>query len=270
VVVLAYSCGISIALGLKWEDMIFPVFELGLGEGEFFSGIYEKYVDDEVDDYKRYYTQFLFTSYVVVVKLLVLNLLIAVMSETAINMLGKTFKYRQRIIEASTIMFIERRLMTWRYYIDSFLWLFSCKKYNTHTECPCCHEHEHPWTGWMVQRTGKPGRHLCKSIKFDKELAVELSRNYTFNVLDTVAAWVENDDVEESNFEEVAEKFEKEVHKCNDLLKVENRLWVMQQQLHHRILNSEADESKLPIDRKLVTSKEQSGRGRKQEIVYCY
>jgi len=247
VILLAFSCAVSIVLGSEWNNAIFPVFELGVGSGDFFSDFRDENLDDELDPYKRYYTYFLFIAYVVIMILLMLNLLIAVMSETAINMLGETFEYRQRIMRASTIMLVERRRMTLRYYIDKFLYLFSCEKYSTGQETGCCifpaedpWNHEHPWTGFLYQRTGLPGWEICKSINFENELANELSRSYTFNVLDPRDAPVEKDDVivEDNNFEDVAVKFEKEIDKCNDLLKVKERVRVIQERLHHRILDT--------------------------------
>jgi len=174
------------------------IFELGVGTGEFYFQEYDKHIHEEkeggVGEYKRYFTFILFGLYILIMVLVMLNLLIAVMSETAINMLGETFDLRQRMMGASSIMMVERRLVTIRYYVDEFLYLFACEKFKTHEEwevwrgtqrkrlcCTCPPEdpvnHEHPWTEFMYHRTGVPGREFCKSIKFEKEIADDIKLN---------------------------------------------------------------------------------------------
>jgi len=113
------------------------IFELGVGTGEFYFNEYDKHhgeEDGEGDRVNWYFTYILFACYILIMVLVMLNLLIAVMSETAINMLGETFDLRQRMMGASSILMVERRLVTLRYYLDGFLYLFACEKFKTHEE----------------------------------------------------------------------------------------------------------------------------------------
>jgi len=258
VILLSFSCALSLVWDVPWLSVMFPVFELGIGNGDFFMDFKDENIDDELDEWKKYLTYFLFIGWILIMIMLMLNLLIAVMSETAINMLGETFEYRQRIMGASTILMVERRLITLRYYLDAFLYLFAREKFETHEEweerrehgcCICPPEdpdhHEHPWTGFIFQRTGVPGIGLCNSIQFEEALADELSRNFTFNVLDPIKSPQEKDDVivEDSSLEKVALMFEEELENCDDITRLEKRVRAIQERLMQRMRNQKNDSS---------------------------
>jgi len=89
----------------------------------------------------------------------------------------------------------------------------------------------------MYERTGIPGRELCKSIKFEEEIANDLTLNYIFNVLDPVSDPEERDDdiLEETSLEKAANLLEKEIDRCYDVGEAQKRVRVIEDHLFSRM-----------------------------------
>lgn len=90
----------------------------------------------------------------------------------------------------------------------------------------------------MYERTGIPGRELCKSITFDEEVEEDLKLNYIFNVLDPISDPEEIDDdvvIEESRLAKAANLLEKEIDNCDDLIEAQKRVRVIEDRLFGRM-----------------------------------
>jgi len=98
-----------------WVSVIWLIYELSVGTGEFLKDEMD-FIDNEsfVDPYRRALILVTYVVYITLMLLVLMNLLIAVMSQTA-DALSSEMQFREKRLKLSSISLITRRLYsTWR------------------------------------------------------------------------------------------------------------------------------------------------------------
>jgi len=95
----------------KWVTAFYLTYELTVGTGEWFKDNMDSQVDnpEHTDQFQRWLTYVLYIIYISITLVILMNLLIAVMSETAIS-LAKQMHNRELSLKLSSVSLVSRRL----------------------------------------------------------------------------------------------------------------------------------------------------------------
>merc|ERR1719319_337660 len=173
----------------EWGNLIYAVLEITKGTGEFY------FDDDAVFNpgngigFAKWITYGFYALYMITMILVMLNLLIAVMSETAMSILSDTFENRKRLMGCSAVLMMERRVTVVQYWLGECLYCFSgcCGKKWSFLPQKSKYKYRHPLLRGLYKRTGQPGAALLDMLSFQSEdLQEELKRSYTVSVIEDV------------------------------------------------------------------------------------
>jgi len=94
-----------------WLRVIYIIFELSVGTGEWFKGKVDSFEEQspEMDPWRKGLVYVVYSVYITIVLVILMNLLIAVMSETAIS-LAKQMDTREFTLKLSSVSVVSRRL----------------------------------------------------------------------------------------------------------------------------------------------------------------